>query len=387
MTEDLVLPRHGEATLAEIVPSALAALGVAGHQDPLGLGRARVVVVLVVDGLGWHQLQAHTDAAPTLASAVGGPIDAVLPATTVAGLASIGTGRPPAGHGMVGYAVAHPDHLHPLNLLGWRIGLRGGGFDAREEIVPESLVPAPTAFERASAAGVMTTVILHPDFVDSGLTRAALRGGARHAVADLDGTIAAITRLAAHQDTPSLIYAHHPEVDWRGHVDGPGSDSWRAALGRIDKAVDALAKRLPEQALLLVTADHGMVEVAADAPVEVSDHPLLEDGVRVLAGEPRLRQLALDGTVATSTVMARWRRVLGERAEVIARDDAVAAGWFGGALGATAQRLLGDVLISVHRGSAAHRRVDPHEGRHRGQHGARTAAEVAVPLLRIPGGR
>src|SRR6266511_6006344 len=100
-----ILPRYGEASLADLVPSLLAVLDVPGFGNPLGVEPLRRVCLLVVDGLGWELLPANRQAAPFLAAAAerGAPLTTGFPSTTVTSLASIGTGRPPAGHGLVGY--------------------------------------------------------------------------------------------------------------------------------------------------------------------------------------------------------------------------------------------------------------------------------------------
>lgn len=340
---------------------------------------------MVADGLGWHQLQAAADDAPFLAGATGRVIDAVAPTTTVSALASIGTGRTPGWHGLVGYTVPHPDHSQPFNPLTWRIGMRGGGADARTGIVPEALQPAPTALERAQAAGVATTVIVHPTFLDSGLTRAVLRGGSRIGTEGLPDTLAAAALQAAGPGR-RLVYAHHGAIDTAGHAHGPFSGPWREALRELDGALATTVADLPPDVTVVVTADHGMIEVPDEDVLEAADLDALAEDVRVLAGEPRFRQLACEPGAAEE-VAARWHGAVGDRAEVVLRDDAIRAGWFGPEVSESARRLLGDVLVAMRRGTVVHRRVDPRGGRHRGQHGSLTVEELEVPLLLLRGGR
>src|SRR4051794_34420910 len=65
----------------------------------------RPVVLLVLDGLGWLQLQARRHLAPVLTGLAGGPITSVTPSTTAAAMTTITTGRLPGVHGIVGYRV------------------------------------------------------------------------------------------------------------------------------------------------------------------------------------------------------------------------------------------------------------------------------------------
>src|SRR4029453_5170122 len=65
------VPRYGESSLAEAVPSVLSPFGLPGFENRLAVDPVSSVALLVVDGLGWEQLLANADAAPFLAEAAG----------------------------------------------------------------------------------------------------------------------------------------------------------------------------------------------------------------------------------------------------------------------------------------------------------------------------
>src|SRR6266849_3723909 len=160
-------PPYGSGTLPDLACSLLASLRVTGETNPLGLPAAERVCLLVVDGLGWELLRESPAAAPFLSelAATGGPISAGFPATTVTSLGSLGTGRPPGGHGMLGYQVARPGAGKLLNALRWD-----------PEVDPVTWQPAPTIFQRATAAGVHASYVGPSVFRGSGLTIAFARG-------------------------------------------------------------------------------------------------------------------------------------------------------------------------------------------------------------------
>ncbi len=108
-----------------------------------------------------------------------------FPATTVAGLAALGTGCRSGEHGLVGYSFRLPD-VGVVNSLRWR--MHPWGADVRDAAPPEQVQPMPTTFERATAAGAAVSVISGAEFTGSGMTRAVLRGGRYigvHALGDL----------------------------------------------------------------------------------------------------------------------------------------------------------------------------------------------------------
>ena len=90
---------------------------------------------------------------------------------------------------------------------------------------------------------------------------------------------------------------------------------------------------------MVVTADHGMIDVPGGHRVMVEDEGGLLAEVDLLAGEPRFRHIY---TRRPDEVAQRWRRVLGDRAQVVIGDDAVAAGLFGPVDTSTRSR-FGDV--------------------------------------------
>ncbi|MDX8053132.1 alkaline phosphatase family protein [Lentzea sp. BCCO 10_0798] len=357
-------------TIAEVVPSLLSGLGVPGADNTLGLPRARRVVLLLVDGLGHELLRAHASHAPFLSSMAGQEISAGFPSSTATSLASIGTGLLSGEHGIVGYTFAVGDEV--LNSLTWsRADDRH--HDLRRTLVPEVVQPHPTLFERAAAAGVAVSVVAPLFHRGSGLTRAVLRGSWFRGAAGFGDL--ALGALAAVREDRSFCYAYHADLDTIGHIYGPGSEEWLLQLEFIDALVSRIAARMPPDSVLAVTADHGMI--TAGERIDFDTEPLLWQGVRVIAGEPRVRYLHTE----SDEVLDVWREYLGDRADVLTREDAVDAGWFGPISPLAADR-IGDVVVAM-KGSAVvvRSQAEPMWTGMNGFHGSRTRAELAIPIL------
>jgi hypothetical protein len=144
--------------------------------------------------------------------------------------------------------------------------------------------------------------------------------------------------------------------------------------------VAALVEQLPSGALLIVTGDHGMVDVDLATAAEVETDPALGDGVVLLGGEPRFRHVYTQRGAAAD-VLAAWRERLGDRAWVRSRDEAIELGWFGEVL-PTVRGRLGDVVAAARgRSLVLAGSGSPHERRLPGQHGSLTDEEMLVPLL------
>ena len=377
-----VTPRYGDGALADLVPSVLGVFDVAGESDRIGLGLdgVRRIAILLIDGMGADLVAARRDVAPFLAGLPERTLTAGFPSTTVASLASLGTGVPAGEHGLVGYLLAVPDHERLMNPLKWRLMGEGPKVDLLKEVVPEQFQPVATAFERAEADGIAVTQVAPMYQAASGLTRAALRGGGfrpSFSSGDLvDGVVSALG-----DGDRSLVYAYHGDLDVTGHVRGPNSESWALELAQIDLTVRLIAERLPAGAAVIVTADHGMVQV--DSPVDFDRRPELQAGVRALGGEPRARHVYAEPGAADD-VAAAWRELLGADFTVATRAEAVGWGWFGPRVTPRVAPRIGDVVVVANTDGAVIRSgAEPLQSRLVGHHGSLTPAEMLVPLCVI----
>ncbi|WP_104164342.1 alkaline phosphatase family protein [Arthrobacter sp. SX1312] len=370
-------PAYGASTVAEVMTSSAAALGVDGFTNSLGLPDARRIAVVMVDGLGMALLRRYAAHAPFLRESLASAriLSSAFPSTTAASLASLGTGLAPGQHGLVGYDVLDPAQDTVVNMLGrWD-----------DAVDPLAWQPHPTVFERVSAHVPVVTVS-HPRFEDSPMTRAALRGGAFAGASTIHAQIdAAAVRLAAAPTM--LMYFYVNDLDKAGHRWGVDSQHWLRALEDLDAALKLLARRVPSDTLLLLTADHGMVDIAAPQRIDFSEQPDLLEGVAHTGGEPRMLHLYLDPDLPAGerdALALRWHEAFGSRAWVLTRDEAVAGGYFGPVREDVLPR-IGDLLVLAREGIALidGRRVQPTAFELVGQHGSLTRAERDIPLITL----
>ena len=367
-----IVPSYGSTTLADLSSSILASLdpGAPPEQNVLGLAPAQRACLLIVDGLGWELLRDHPAVAPFLSELARNskPITAGFPATTVTSLGSLCTGLPPGQHGMLGYKVLVPGEDILLNALRW---------DSR--IDPRQWQSRPTIYERATAAGIEAVHVALGAFRGTGLTVATQRG-ASYRPADSMGALAAQGAAAVAENGRAFVTVYHGDLDNTGHMFGVGSDAWYNQLAHVDKLAEQLASALPAQTWLYVTADHGMVDVGPEDRIDVDEIPELRAGVAVLGGEARARHVYAEPGAA-GDVLATWRELLGDRAWIMSRDEAIKEGWFGPVDPSLADR-IGDV-VAAPVGSLAivATKTEPRESALFGMHGSLTFADQLVPAL------
>lgn len=345
----------------------------------MGLPPVRRVCVVIVDGLGWENLHQRAAAAPTLTASRRSPIRAALPTTTATNMAFLGTGLGPGLTGMLGYSVRNPQTGTLLNLIHWRQGPD-----------PESWQRCPTVFELLAQIGVPSVSIGPWEYESSPLTAAALRGAEYEAAQSLRARVDAAVDVLA-EPGPGLVTLYWAEVDRVGHQLGWESAAWAHELAAVDAAIARLSAAVPQDTLVLVVADHGMVDIpfgdsgVFDGParLDVATDPRLSDEVELVAGEPRFVHLHTT-TGAAQAVADRWRARLGPRAEVLRREEAIEQGWFG-PVDERHRDVIGDVVAAMAGDQVVVDSRVQSEGSMSlvGMHGSQTSAESLVPLIVI----
>jgi hypothetical protein len=181
-----------------------------------------------------------------------------------------------------------------------------------------------------------------------------------------------------------IAYVYVPELDSAGHAYGWESPEWTTKLELLDGAVRDLVAALGKKDGLLVTADHGVVDVPRHAHVLIGDDAELTDGVRHVAGEPRCLQLHFEPGADHERLVAAWRAAEEGRSWVATREEAIAANWFGDVRDEVLPR-IGDLLVAARKGIAYYdsRSASEQSMRMVGQHGSFSPDEVRVPLIRF----
>lgn len=370
-----LLPAFGGACLTGVVPALLGHLypeGAPGGPSlpewvPAPVEGAAQIVLLVLDGLGWQQLETRHDDAPTLASGVGGSITSVAPSTTASALTSLVTGCPPASHGMVGYRVAHGNEV--MNVLQWTVG----GVDARMRVPAKSFQPRPSF----PGSPRPVPVITRNDYGPTGFSAAHL-GNAElhnwHTSAGLVTAVRALTGAGAR-----FVYAYYEGIDKVAHARGLG-EYYDDEVRAVDRLVGDVLSVLPPGAVLVVTADHGQVDVGNSVEVLGGD---VMDGVSLLTGEGRFRWLHVRPG-ATDAVAEAAKEAFGDVAWVRTKAQIIDEGWLGGVPSAEVSARLGDVVLLPFAPTAFLDPADTGEIRLVARHGSLTPDEMLVPLLAWP---
>ena len=349
----------------------------------LGFPDVRSAIVVLVDGLGFWNLTDRIGHAPYLRSLMRDeanrrPISTCAPSTTTAAMGTFGTGTCPGLTAMAGYTQLAPTRDRLIQLIQFKDPLAPRTNGPVVPIIdPHDLQRQDTIFEALTAQGVRVTSSGLAKFKGSPLSEAALRGSKYIANVTPRERVRAAAEAARK---PGLSYLYIRDADKVGHSSGWDSDKWIAAFEHIDAQLALLAREAPKGTLIVITADHGMVNADPSKRIDIACEPVLQQGVRFVGGEPRAVMLYADDD--PEAVAERWRDFLEDRALVRTKAQAMADGLFG-TVSERVEPMLGDVIVqAVDEVTIVDSRTQADKATHLPSvHGSQTMMEMDIPCI------
>jgi arylsulfatase A-like enzyme len=285
-------PDYLGGSIVNLMASLILGLGGAPHDymslralKPERLQRYRNIVLLVIDGLG-NQYLTRAAAGSTLRAHLQGRITSVFPTTTATAITTFYTGLAPQQHGLTGWHSWFKELGCVLKVLPMRPRYGGAslgdvGIDATR------LFGHVPVFDRISANShvIAPQHIAHSDFNLAHRGRAEVRD-----YQTLEQMFEQVTRAVSTARERSYVYAYWPDLDRIAHEHGSSSDEANSHLAELDAGFARFLGRINgSDTLVIVTADHGIIDTAKECVIELEDHPgLAETLVLPLCGEPRV---------------------------------------------------------------------------------------------------
>ncbi len=367
--------------LANVSESIFASLGTAGFRNAFNVERSQSTCLLLIDGLSWNLLEAHADSAPFLASLMQAKRNfrVGFPATTAASMSSLTSGHATGTHGIVGCSFALDANTVFAPLI-WQTGTRNAGVRATAAPGAREFIKQKTAWERAHEGGIAISSVIDGRFSGSRFSQAIYKAGsiiAAHTCMAFPSLIAG----ALEKEAPAFCFAYFSDLDYCGHLYGPGSARWVRQLEIVDRLALAISKALPRETTMMIVADHGMVTLAKEAIHDFDKDTALQEGVTGLYGDVRARHVYTAEGQANA-VRQRWQNRLGDDFWVLSKAEAIGARLFGAGVQTDAEARIGDlVVIPTGRGGVIRSQMEKVQSKWVGHHGALTDEDQVVPML------
>jgi hypothetical protein len=180
------------------------------------------------------------------------------------------------------------------------------------------------------------------------------------------------------------IHAYWPEIDALSHAYGPSSEHVDEALQRLDRELEIFLHRVAHgNAVVVVCADHGLIDTRDDDAVRLEDHPSLASTLaQPLCGEPRVAFCYVrEGR--EQQFLSYVHAHLDDRLELVPSETLISKGWYGpGAANPRLKERVGHYTLIM---KGRHTLTDQLDGErpvgHRGVHGSTSSDEMHVPLI------
>jgi len=355
--------------LSEAYLSAFLALE--GKPNPLSLPVKQSYLVILVDGLGIANIKSAGGHAGFLNQklATSKSLFSGFPTTTATSLASFATGKQSGEHAFIGYRVFDREVSKPINLLN----------DLGTEFPPQRYQDLQTISEQAVLAGKNVITVGPGEYEGSGFTQATMPASKYLAAKTLQERFDAARSEIAKPGT--LVYLYIPELDQLAHRFGCQSQNWLNTIEDLDSVLAAFIKSLPKTAGAILTADHGVIDVAQTSHIYLEQYEAMKD-LAMIGGDPRVGFLYFDTGIDLVAKQEALQADLGSQVEVVTVQELVDAGWYQ-PLSESAQTVSPD-LVLLPKGDRVvyHREFAKVKSMSMiGQHGGMSKAEWEVPLL------
>ena len=387
-------PNYADGSNLNLLASIIRARGGrSSHRELAELPAATLrryprLALVVIDGIGENQLARHLETGGGQHFWSAHPrriLTTVFPATTAAATTTLTTGASPTEHGVLGWHL----HLPDLGLVSTilkattRTGMpiAGEPFDLTRYLA----LPSPLATTLGRRVLLSFGAIPRSRF-----SRAGTSWTERRAFRTLAGMERCLLQFARER-TAGLAYAYWPEYDTLVHEYGSHHRHARQHLEAIDTILARLAIRLAGTGTaLLVTADHGLVDVPPEGRVDLRAVPGFYEALAMLPSGDARQVHCFVRPAHARTFAARVRRSLGHACYCVPGAEILQSGLFGPGRPhpALASRTGDFVLLARDH----HAFASPLPGERAdflaANHGGMSADEMLVPLYALlPNGK
>lgn len=350
----------------------ISALGaVEGKSNKLQLTSRQSICILLIDGLGFYNLADAAGHARFLNSQKVDKGYCYFPATTSTSLTSLATGQPPSATGFIGYNILNRSSGERMNLLsGWKDQDSAYAFQQQQ-----------TVSEIAAINGVSVDVVSHSTYEKTGLTAATMPDASFHSADSIEQRFATALSLLADGEK-RVIYLYIQELDQTAHGLGISSNRWLEGVELLDGQVKSFVEKMPGNSGLIVTSDHGVIDVTEYEKLYF-DELLPEDEMDFVGGDTRGLMVYLRDATKTDFYLKTLEKELGETCYLVTMEQLSQAGY----LDRPSQKpeIVPDFWIIAKKNVALYHRAfaRPKSLFNVGHHGSISERELAIPIIRF----
>jgi len=302
--EGLMKPDYEGYCLSNVTPSILSLFGVeAGRprlpSDAFGSTESSGVdnvVLFLLDGMGQREWARHKQGFIGRMNERGSvaEITSVFPSTTAAALTSLSTGLTPQEHGLPEWFV----YLKEVDMIIATLPFSPMGYPGRDSLLgrvsPSVLFDGSTLHSRLRREGIPVVSFINRQIASGAYHGKSQRGNRVVPYVSSSDLSVSLRREVEEARRPTYFYVYWSMVDNIEHKYGPNSDESTVEAASFSFAMKAgflnrLDRKTAKRTLLLVSADHGQVNVDPGRTKYLNNYrKLVASFARSAAGNPIL---------------------------------------------------------------------------------------------------
>jgi len=304
------------------------------------------VVLFVLDGFGYNQFIRYHKESKFLANlAEKGnifPLTSVFPSQTTNALTTLNTGLTPQEHGLFEYYL----YLKEVDRIVSSLSFDPLGSKRRNELVdkgfdPKLLFNGNTIQKKLRTQGVKTFVHIYTGYAYSNYATLLFDGSIVVTNLKSSDLIVNLRKTLEKEKGPAYFFVHLSNLDTISHEYGPKSYEYGAELSIISyllnkELVQKIDNRTAKETLLLMTSDHGNVDIIPQNTTYLNDFPEIvknlqvgKSGKRIFpTGSARDVFLHVKKEKQTETRDLLEKKI-GDKAKVVETKEAIKNGLFG----------------------------------------------------------
>jgi predicted AlkP superfamily pyrophosphatase or phosphodiesterase len=401
---DFLYPCYKENCISNIPGSILDLFGINHNLRRLPfLGKevydAQKVVLLILDGFGYNQFLRHKQDNKFLADFSKKSdvftLTSIFPSQTTNALTTLNTGLTPQEHGLFEYYLYMKEVGRIVNTLRFEpIGSVNQNLLAKEGLDPKIMFKGITIQSMLEEAGIKSFTHIYAPYAYSASGSLLFEGSTMVPTLKSSDLFVSLRKKLEQEPGPSYHFVHLSNLDTIAHEYGPSSYEYSAELSVISyminkELIQKIDSRAAKETLLLMTSDHGGVNIVPENITYLNGFPELlknlqngASGERILpTGSARDVFLHVQQDKMEKTKQLLASRV-GDKAKIVETKEAINDGLFG--LGEINPKFLeraGNLLLLPYRNETVwfDHFID-YKYKPVGQHGGLNQDEMLVPL-------
>jgi hypothetical protein len=304
------------------------------------------VILIIIDGFGYDQWlryhKQHEFLAKLTHRGVVSPITTVFPSTTANAITTINSGLTPQEHGLPEWYV----YFREIDMIINTVHFKPLGSKRQDELLeigvnPKTLYDGNTIYQALKKEDVKTFTFINEAYAYSAYSKLIFKGSTINPAISNSDLIVRLRKHLEKEKGPAYYYVYLGSLDSIEHEYGPHTEEYYAELSSISfllekELVEKIDKKTAKESLLIVTSDHGQLNVNPRETVYLNGYPRL---VQNFQKSPEGRVIFPTGSPRDVFLHVKPDKIqeihgflcqkLGEKAVIMETEEGIGRGLFG----------------------------------------------------------